>query len=660
MALSSPGIGSGLDVNGLVSQLMALERRPLAALDKREAEYQAKLSAYGTLKGALSSFQATLKNLSSAAAFAARKATIAKTDVATVSASNSAVPGNYTLDVTALAKAHAVRSSGTFSSTSATIGTGTITIAFGTFSGGTFTVNGDRPAQTIAIGTGDGTLSGIRDAINNANAGVNASIVNDGSGYRLVIASKFEGTKNSLKITVSDDDGTHTDMSGLSQLAYDPAAAEGSGKNLKESIPAQDATLSVNGVSITSASNVLTDVIEGVTLTLTGTTGGTPTTVTVAKDISTVKTSIEAFVKGYNDLVKTVKSLSAYNAETKQASILTGDATLRGVETRLRDALNTALRYAGGGLTTLSEVGIAFQKDGTLALDGAKLQKAFDDSTKDVSTLFASVGKPTDSLIKFISATTTAEAGAYEVNITTLASQGKAVGAVTLGGTTTITTGSNDTLTVVIDGVTATVTLAAGGYTPAQMAAEIQAKINGASAISAAGAGVTVTQSGGVLTITSNRYGSTSSATVSGGTAQATLFGTTTDTAGVDVAGSLGGVTGTGIGQRLTAAGISVDVEGSTTGTRGTLNFAQGFAVQLDKLIDKMLAADDILAARTGGIDDEIAQIGKRREELNRRLEIIEKRFRTQFSALDSMIASMTRTSNFLQQQIANLPKSNK
>lgn len=659
-SLSSPGIGSGLDVNGLISKLMALEQQPLARLDRQEADHQAKISAYGSLKGALSSFQNAVKTLSAPEKFSAMKASVAKstanTDIATIAASGTAIAGNYSLEVTTLAQSHKLKS-GTFTALTSTVGTGTITFEFGTYSGGVFTPNGDKAAKTLTVDSSNNTLSGIRDAINAAGAGVSANIVNDGTGYRLVFSSTDSGAENSLKITTDDDDLTDTNTSGLSQLAYDPEAVVGSGKNLTETVAAQNAVFLLDGVSISSATNTVTDAIEGATLTLLAVTASA-TTISVSRDVSGVKTSIDAFVKAFNDVKKTIKDLSAYNTETKKASVLTGDTALRGVDSLLRETLNTALRYAGGGLTTLSEVGISFQKDGTLAFDSAKLQTAFDDTTKDVSTLFASVGKSTDSLITFTSASSTATAGAYGIDITQLATQGKAVGQVTLGGTTTITSGVNDTLTVLIDGVTATVTLTAGGYTAAEMAAHLQSKINGAEAIDDAGLGVTVTQSAGVLTITSNIYGAASTATVAGGTAQATLTGTTVDTTGLDVAGSIGGVVGTGTGQSLNAAGITLKVTGTTTGNRGTLNFAQGFAVLLDKLADKMLASDGLIAGRTDGLKSSVDAIGTRREELQRRLESIEKRYRAQFGALDSLIASMGSTSSFLQQQLSRLPGS--
>lgn len=221
MALSSPGIGSNLDVNSIVSQLMALERRPLAALDRKEAGFQAQLTAYGTLKGALSSFQAAVKALAVPARFTASKASVADTTVLSASAGSGAAAGSYGIEVTALAQAHKLKTGATFASTSETLGSGTLTIQFGAYSGGAFTANADKAAVTVAIAAGQNSLAGVRDAINAANVGVTAGIVNDGSGNLLVLSSKDSGVANALKVTVADDDGNHTDAAGLSRLAYD-------------------------------------------------------------------------------------------------------------------------------------------------------------------------------------------------------------------------------------------------------------------------------------------------------------------------------------------------------------------------------------------------------------------------------------------------------
>jgi flagellar hook-associated protein 2 len=172
---------------------------------------------------------------------------------------------------------------------------------------------------------------------------------------------------------------------------------------------------------------------------------------------------------------------------------------------------------------------------------------------------------------------------------------------------------------------------------------------------------VTVTESGGKLTVTSSRYGSASTVAVTGGNAASDLFGGTTETAGVDVAGSIGGIAASGSGQALTgagdASGLKVSITGGATGDRGTIGFARGYADLLDKLVGRMLENDGLVDGRMDGINASIKELGTRREALASRLELIEKRYRAQFTALDTMLASMTKTSNYLQQQLANLPK---
>ncbi len=653
--LSSPGIGSGLDVNSIVSQLMTVERQPLAALNQKEAKQQAQLSAFGSLKGALSSFQSSLSSLTDPAKFSTISANLADSSVATVITSPNAVPGRHDVEVQSLAQAHKVKS-GNFASTNTTLGSGTITIQFGTYSGGTFSLNPDRPAQSITIAPNESSLTGVRNAINLADAGVSASIVNDGAGDRLVIASKHPGLSNALKISTVDDDNNHTDNAGLSQLAYD--ASSGGTMNLTETVAAKNATLIVDGISISKASNTINDAIEGITFNLLKPNTGNTTTLNITHDTAGTQAAVSSFVKAFNDLDKIITDLSKYDASTKRASILTGDATVRSIQSQLRSTLNDPLSTAGGGLTLLSEIGVSFQNNGTLKLDSDKLKTVLKDSTKDISTLFASMGKPSDSLVSFVSATPDTKNGRYALNVSQMATQGAAVGSTPAA--LTINAGSNDTLDLTLDNVEASITLAAGTYSATTLAAEIQSKINGHSALSAAGNNVTVTQSAGVLSITSNRYGSASIVTITGGTGQSDLFGTPTETHGLDIAGTLGNTAATGSGQVLTGAGNSsglvLEIKAGTAGARGTVDFSHGFASRLNKLVGSLLENDSLIDSRMDGINSSIKDIATRRESLNQRLNGVEKRIRAQFAALDTMISSMTQTSNFLQQQLANLP----
>lgn len=663
MAISSPGVGSNLDVSSIVSQLMAIERQPLTTLDRKEAGYQAKLSAYGTLKGALSSFQGAVRALSDVSRFQSVKATPADTAVLGASASSIAVPGTYSVEVSKLAQSQKLVATGQASATVA-IGTGTLSFDFGTISGGTFssvtgkytgatyTSNG-AGIKTVTIDASNNSLTGIRDAINNAKIGVSATIVNDGgtSPYRLALTSTSIGKTNSIKITGGD--------AGLSALlGHDPASD--AGQNLSETATAQNAEFKVDGVAVSKTSNSVSDVLQGVTLNLQKTNVGSPTNVVVARDTASVTSAVNAFVKAYNEINKNLSDASAYNAATKQAAVLQGDSAVRSIQSQLRNTLTSTLAGIGGSYTTLSQIGIAFQKDGTIAVDSAKLQSAIDNNFSDIASLFAATGKASDSLASYTGATASTKPGAYALTVSQLATQGNVVGSAAAGLTIDDT---NNSLSVTIDGVNATVTLAAGTYTAAALATEVQSKINGASAFSSAGISIAATQASGTMTLTSSRYGSASSVGVAGNGASNLLGAAPTGTVGVDVAGTINGVAATGAGQTLTGAsgndaeGLKILASGGALGSRGTVNYSHGYAYNLDKQVDSLLSTTGPISSRTDGINQTIKDIGNRRDALSLRMVNVEKRYRAQFTALDTMISSMTKTSNFLTQQLANLPK---
>lgn len=667
MAITAAGAGSNLDVNGLVSQLMMAERTPLVLLQKRESDYQAKLSAYGTLKGALSAFQTAMQGFTDPAKYQAVTANAADTSIltATGNSNGKAVPGNYSVEVQQLAQQQKIHSGG-FTSTSGTVGSGVLTIQYGTYDSGsnTFTLNSTKPAQTITIDPSNSTLSGVRDAVNAANIGVSATIINDGASYKLVLTAKDTGAANSLKITVSDDDGTNLDAAGLSGLAFDPTAGAGSGKNLIQAQAAQDAKLRIDGIDITKSSNTITDAIEGVTFNLLKTNAGSPTALNVSRDTAAVKTAVEAFAKSYNSINQTLSDLSSYNSAAKKGAILQGDSAAFSIQRGIRAAL-TAMIGEGDGFTSLSQIGVTLQKDGNLAVDSAKLQTSMDAKFEQIGRLFTMGGTSTDSLIAYGGATDKTVAGNYAVTVTQLATQGSLSGSQAAG--LTITAGVNDRLDFNVDGVAASITLAEGTYASADaLAAEVQSKLNGLAGLTAEGISVLVSQSGGVLNVASARYGSASSVTVTGGNGANNLLGASpADTTGMDVSGSIGGISATGSGQMLTAAtsspaeGLRVAIHGGALGTRGTIEFSRGYAEQLGKVAKEFLSAEGVIASRVDGLNASIKDIDRRQEDFSRRLEVIEARYRAQFTALDAMLSSLTQTSQFLQQQLASLPTLN-
>ncbi|MEO5654664.1 MAG: flagellar filament capping protein FliD [Nitrosospira sp.] len=671
MGITAPGMGSNLDVNTIVSQLMAVERQPLALLDRREADYQAKLSAYGTLKGALAAFQTAMQGLADPARFQAATASVADTSIltATTNSTGKAVPGSYSVEVQQLAQQQKIRSEG-FASTNSMVGSGTLTIQYGDYDSGlnTFTLNNAKPAQTLTIDPANNTLSGVRDAINAANIGVSATIINDGSSNRLVLTAKDTGAASSIRIIASDDDGVDLDNAGLSQLAFDPTAAAGSGKNLTQVQAAQDAKFLIDGIAISKNSNTITDAIEGVTLNLLKNNVGTPTILNMSRNTTGVKASVEAFVKSYNAVNQTLADLSTYNTVAKKGGVLQGDSAALSIQRWLRATVSAATGStsgAAGSFTSLSQIGVTFQKDGSLALDATRLQTAMDAGFDQIASLFAANGKSTDSLIAYSGATDKTSAGNYAVTIAQLATTGGLTGGQATG--LTITAGVNDRIDITVDGVAASVTLAAGIYASADaLAAEVQSRLNGAASLKAAGSSVVVSQSGGVLAISSARYGSASSVAVTGGNGAGDLLGASPiTTVGADVAGTINGVAALGTGQTLTAMagtaseGLSLIIKGGLLGARGMVDFSRGSADRLNKLAGDMLTTDGILASRVDGLTESIKIIDRRQEAFLKRLDAIEARYRAQFTALDTMLSSLNQTSQFLTQQLATLPKNN-
>lgn len=391
-SVSSLGTGSGLDLSGILTKLMAVEQEPLTRLDEKEATYQAKLSAYGTMKGAFSSLQTAALALNKSSLYAGKTATSSDTSVLTTSANTAAKAGRYTIDVIDIAKSHSIASAG-FSSITTDLSpsaSGKLKIELGSLSGTTFTADTEKTAVTIDIDSASSSLEDIRDKINDANAGVRAAIVNVGSeGYKLTLTSLDTGAENSIRMTALASDGTTVlnDNTGLAQFSFDPAASAGSGKEFSVSTVAQDAHLKVDNLDIYRSSNTISDVLTGVTLGLQKT--GT-STLTVAQDTASITSAVTAFVTAYNETNTQLRSLTSYDAETEESGLLFGDTTARALQTAMRDMVQHSFSGGASGLRTLSDIGVSMQRDGSLEFDSSKLTTALEKSPTAVSDLFTS------------------------------------------------------------------------------------------------------------------------------------------------------------------------------------------------------------------------------------------------------------------------------
>ncbi|KAA0017860.1 flagellar filament capping protein FliD [Salinicola corii] len=351
--ISSLGIGSGLDLSGLLDDLKDAENEKLTPIVTQQKSYQTKLSAFGTLESSLTALREAVGKLSDPTTFTAVTSSMTG-DGVTANITGDAVSGRYQVKVSQLAQAQSLASGGLSTDKTEALGkSGTLGIGVG-----------GEEAVDIAIGSDD-SLEDIRDAINKADTGATASIVFNGSQYQLTLTSEKTGTQSAIQVTDGDN------LFGFS-----------------ETVPAQDAQLEVNGISITSQSNTVEGALEGVTFELTSTTESAQT-LSVSKDTESMTKAVQAFVDAYNSFQGTADALTSYDSESDTAGVLLGNSTMRGIESRLRGVLS----YNGGGgeFSMLSDLGIERQLDGTLKVDDDKLADAMSNNSEAVSQFFSGV-----------------------------------------------------------------------------------------------------------------------------------------------------------------------------------------------------------------------------------------------------------------------------
>lgn len=692
MSISSLGIGSGILTSELVSDLVAAER---SASDRRlelqGEEIEAEISAFGTLTSALETFRSASDALSVPSSLQAITANSSNETSLSATASSLAETGSYSVTINELAQSHSLVSR-SYDSITDIVGTGELTFRFGTttFSGNdydSFELDTSKNSKTLVIDSSNNTLSSLRAAINSADFGVDASIVNDGTGFRLLLTTEDAGASNSMEILVGSDNG-----SGLSELAYNStyngetavgAITEGGSTDLSSGIDfattnatfslsvgdttdidvtvnldattdlgggggtaednriaiqtaldaalvtaglsagdvvasidpednglilttlatgsnqtievtadngelglnpnlgqrfgtdgslvqtqaAQSAEIEVNGLTVTRESNLVTEVINGVTLNLKTADPGTPINLTLENDISGIVTRIESFVDAYNELKVISDELTTFSLEQGERGLLLGDATLRSVNTQIRNVMNTVVDgITGSSFRTLSEVGLTTNQDNNFLLefDTVAFNNAVDENPDAVVSLFATNTSATDPLIEVINTGGDTQPGAYVVELTQVATQGNYEGETVAALDNPITIDDdNDTFVINVNGVTSdTLTITQGSYASAELLAqELQLRINNDENIDDSGDTVTVTYDSDNqrFEFQSNEYGSSSSisfSSVDTDTEAELGFGGGVGTvnAGLDVKGTINGEAATGNGQFLRAS----------------------------------------------------------------------------------------------------------
>jgi len=665
-AITSLGVGSGIDVQGLVEKLVAAEGDPVTKkLDRKEAKIQSSLTALGVFQGALNEFQLSLAPLKEPQSFTKMSLSLSDEDVLNASISGDPEPANYDIEVDRLAQQHRLVS-GTYASDLEAIGTGSISVQFGELdkTTGEFIVNPERPVKNIFITNENNSLRGIQRAINDADAGVKASVLHIGKGFRLILSSELPGANNSMRLKINDNDNADTDLFGLSTLSYEPGKLNNQGQNLKQTSAGLNAIIKIDGVEIESPENSIDDVISGVTLNLTPESVGQTVGLRIFHDKGQVLSSIQDFVDQYNTFIQRSNDLTSYDPETQEAGPLANDSSVRGALSQLRRVLGTDFSAVNSEYVSLASLGIDTQRSGELTIDANKVQTAIDTNINEVAQLFSRTGSTSDLLIRYLGAADATKVGDYPVFIDAQATQGHYNGLDVVTSNIVISDDAN-TLTVKVDNTQSSViTLDSKTYSSLEnLASELQSKINGDRKLSSNGAAVNISVESNHLVLTSQRFGSASNIEILKIPEQLIIVTGLTvkqGQAGSDVQGSIGKNAAIGTGPTLEglgdAHGLQVDVVGGSSGLRGSVSYSKGVGEKLDKLLINFLEPGGVLQGREKGFTDSLKNISNDRDKLAEKLAKSEKQHLKTFSNLDALVGKMRSTSEYLSRQLAALP----
>ena len=648
--VSSIGIGSGVLTSDLIDQLVGAEREPTEKrLDARQEAVTAELSLFSKIQSAVTDLRLPARTLSNPQTF--NELSVSSGSSAfNATAGSAAAAGTYSLEVTTLAKSQSLSSAAFSDKDTTALGEGKLA----------FTIDGKT--TEITIDATNNTLEGIASEINSTSGlDASATIINNGNGFQLVISGNKTGAANSIEIAVTDNsDASNTDNFGLSRLSYTAGA-----QRLTQNQAATDAAFEFNGIPITRSTNTVDDLVEGLTINLTGTNENAPATLKIARNDDYVVEKVQEFVEKYNALRELIVENSQIDpGNPAGAGLLVGDSTTRAITSQIRNILGRPVAgLESDPIRSLAEIGITTAREtGNLVFNESEFRSQLQTNTNSVIGIFADQGRASDGQVEFLNAGQNTKPGNYALNVTQVATRASLTGGSALAASTVIDA-DNDELSISVDGYSsATISLAAGSYTPAQLAAEIQSKINADTTLSGLGASVTVSiDAGGALSITSDRYGSNSKLEITSVDTNTTaMLGLSVVAAadGVDVAGTINGKAATGDGQVLTGAvgtdveGLAVQVNGGLTGNRGNVSYIEGVGERLVDAITNFLSVDGTITAKNERLNAELESIAESRARLNERLLSLETRLAKQFTAADILIARLNSTQDFIKGQL--------
>ena len=659
---SVDGLVTGIDTTSIIEGLLGVQQRQIEQFEVRKARALQQQAVVRTLDAQLTNFQSLAGRLSRAAdnPLVSKVASVSNESALIATASSSAVAGTYAVRIDSVAQAHQVATQG-FESAGGAITHGTIDIQVGS-----------RPAETITIDVTNDTLQGLADAINAGVSGVSATIVQDATGgaapYRLLLTADEPGTGNAIAVTNNLSAAT----GGAERPAFDFAQPVQA---------ARDASLTLGSgpgaITVSSATNEFRNVIAGVTLTALQEDAGKTITVRVAADVEAATAAVEDFVAGFNEVVDLIAQQTAYDPQTDQSGLLTGNRIVSDVRNAL---LETALGVVPGvdqQFNRLSALGISVQNDGRLQLDSARLSDVLSGgvtgaAATDVGRLFALNGQSNHPGIRFLlgSSRTLPSSTAYEVDISRAAEQAVLVGSQAVAASTVISAGQ-DELHLQLDGVSLEVGLKYGSYTREELVDELEQAVN--SHPDLANRRLTVEVDGsGVLSLTSHSFGSASRVQIEGGDAIGLLGLSVGQSAvGVDVAGrflvdgkeEIAVGTGrilTGDPDNVHTADLRVQVELASNqisaGVEGELTVTEGIAARLTRLVGDLLESD---GGRVQNLADQFESTASTLDETIARYqstaELQRESLLRQFAAMEAAISELQSTASFLGGQLSTL-----
>ena len=617
------GIASGLDTNSIVSQLMQIERIPLGQVQQRKTTFQQRNDAWSQISTRLSALRDKLKAIDEGSDWKSfAKATSSNESALGVSITGSPADQTVSFQISRLATAHQMASGTNLTASSDLVGAGTFSITIG----GT---------QHDIVTDGSTSLADLASQINGLDAGVNAAVVTvDTGSVKLMLTS--EETGDASQFTVTNGLGTMGTF-GTVEEGLDAQLTLGSG---------------AGAITVERSSNVVDDLIEGVTLTLTATTTS-PVTVAVNTDVDTAATKIEEFVTELNSALSTISSKTRTASEGgANAGPLSADSTARGLKLSLRSAISGVVAGLSGTYRTASSVGISLTRDGAVELDSTKLREALEADFDGVMQLFSRNFETSDSRVSVTRASSSDLDGTHAVVLTQAASRASITGG---AYSAPVADASFD---IVSGSKTATVNITAGS----DISTTVQA-IN--TALSNAGiTALTATVDGGTITLADSRYGTSGNFTVTGDP-----FGLSGTHSGTDVAGTIGGIAASGTGRSLSGTGTLDGLILAITATPGqvtagggsldlgTATVRSGLAATFDEFLDSVIGSGGLIDRATDRWDAQIKLAEDRMDQLEERLERREAALRRQFTALESAMGRMQSLAGQLASGLQSLPR---